>query len=200
MSGDRVRVGVLISGRGSNMEALIAAAKAPDYPARIALVLSNRIDAAGLQTAQAAGVPAFAIDHRPFKADREGHDRAMDAALREEGVELVALAGYMRILSPWFIKAWSGRMLNIHPSLLPLFPGLHPHAQALAAGHAVHGCTVHWVTDDLDDGPILGQAEVPVRPDDDEAALAARVLVEEHRLYPECLATAARALRLERTA
>jgi formyltetrahydrofolate-dependent phosphoribosylglycinamide formyltransferase len=191
----RVRVGVLISGRGSNMEALIAAARDPAYPAEIALVLSNRLDAPGLQTAQAAGVTAFAIDQRPFGKDREAHERAIDAELREQGVELVALAGYMRILSPWFVRAWAGRLLNIHPSLLPHFPGVDTHARALAAGHASHGCTVHWVTEDLDAGPILGQAEVPVLPGDDEAALAARVLVEEHRLYADCLARAARTIR-----
>ncbi len=176
------------------MEALISAARAPGYPAEIVLVLSNLIDAAGLDVARAAGVPAFAIDHRPFGKDREAHERAMDAALREADVELVALAGYMRILSPWFVGAWRGRMLNIHPSLLPLFAGVDTHARVLAAGHATHGCTVHWVTDDLDAGPILGQAEVPVLAGDDEASLAARVLVEEHRLYPECLARAAREL------
>ena len=200
MTAGRVRVGVLISGRGSNMEALIAAAGAPDYPAEITLVLSNRADAPGLATAQAAGITAFAIDHRPFGKDREAHERALDAELREQGVELVALAGYMRIFTPWFIHAWAGRMLNIHPSLLPEFPGTDTHARALAAGHAEHGCTVHWVTDDLDAGPIVGQARVPVLPGDDESVLAARVLVEEHRLYPACLAKAARALRGERTA
>lgn len=177
------------------MEALIAAAKNPDYPAEIALALANRMDAAGLAVARGEGVPAFAIDHRPFGADREAHERAIDRALREEGVQLVALAGYMRILTPWFVDAWRGRMVNIHPSLLPLFPGTDTHARALAAGHARHGCTVHWVTEDLDSGPIIGQAEVPILPGDDEHALAARVLVEEHRLYPASLARAALAVR-----
>lgn len=195
MSGGRVKVGVLISGRGSNMEALVAAARAPDYPAEIALVLSNRPEAGGLATAQAAGVPALAIDHRPFGKDREAHERALDAALRRSGVELVALAGYMRILTPWFVQAWAGRMLNIHPSLLPHFPGTDTHARALAAGHDRHGCTVHWVTEDLDAGPSIAQAEVPVRPGDTEETLAARVLVEEHRLYPRALAEAARIIR-----
>ena len=196
----RVRVGVLISGRGSNMEALIAAAKAPDYPAEIALVLSNRIEAPGLGTAARAGVTAFAIDQRPFGKDREAHERAIDAELREQGVELVCLAGYMRILSPWFVNAWAGRLLNIHPSLLPLFPGVDTHARALAAGHATHGCTVHWVIEALDAGPIVGQAEVPILPGDTEAALAARVLVEEHKLYARCVAEAARRIQAERTA
>ncbi|HTK35806.1 MAG TPA: phosphoribosylglycinamide formyltransferase [Caulobacteraceae bacterium] len=192
---DRVRVGVLISGRGSNMEALIAAAADPAYPAQIVLVASNKPEAGGLARAAAAGIATVAVDHRPFRGDREAHERALDAALRAHGVELVALAGYMRILTPWFVQAWAGRMLNIHPSLLPHFPGVDTHARALAAGHRKHGCTVHWVTAELDAGPIVGQAEVPVLPGDDEAALAARVLVEEHRLYPRALAEAARSLR-----
>jgi phosphoribosylglycinamide formyltransferase-1 len=197
---DRVRVGVLISGRGSNMEALVQAARAPDYPAEIALVLSNRVEAPGLQVAQDAGVTAFAIDQRPFGKDREAHERAIDAELREQGVELVCLAGYMRILSPWFVRAWAGRLLNIHPSLLPLLPGVDTHARALAAGHESHGCTVHWVIEALDAGPIVGQAVVPVYPTDTEATLAARVLVEEHRLYAACVADAARKILAERTA
>ena len=192
---ERVRVGVLISGRGSNMEALIVAARDPAYPAQIVLVASNNADAAGLATASAAGIPTVAVDHRPFKGDREAHEWALDAALRAQGVELVALAGYMRILTPWFTSAWAGRMLNIHPSLLPHFPGVDTHTRALAAGHAVHGCTVHWVTAELDAGPIIDQAEVPVLPGDDERALAARVLAEEHRLYPKALAQAALSLR-----
>ncbi|OYX30914.1 MAG: phosphoribosylglycinamide formyltransferase [Caulobacterales bacterium 32-69-10] len=199
MSG-RVRVGVLISGRGSNMEALIAAARAPDYPAEIAVVLSNRIDAPGLRSAEQAGVAAFAIDQRPFGKDREAHERAIDAELREAGVELVCLAGYMRILSPWFVKAWAGRLLNIHPSLLPHFPGVDTHQRALDAGHTTHGCTVHWVIEALDAGPIVGQAQVPVYADDTEAALAARVLTEEHKLYARCVAEAARRIQAERTA
>ncbi len=197
---DKVRVGVLISGRGSNMEALVEAARAPDYPAEIALVLSNRIDAPGLQVAERAGVAAFAIDQRPFGKDREAHERAVDAELREAGVELVCLAGYMRILSPWFVNAWAGRLLNIHPSLLPHFPGTDTHARALAAGHQTHGCTVHWVIEALDAGPIVGQAQVPILEGDTEEALAARVLVEEHGLYARCVAEAARRIQAERTA
>ncbi len=187
----RVKTAVFVSGRGSNMEALIAAAKDPAYPAEIALVFSNNPDAFGLQTAAAAGIETLAIDHRPFGKDREAHEKLVDAALRERGVELIALAGYMRILTPFLTGAWSGRMLNIHPSLLPKYPGLYTHARALEAGDAEAGCTVHMVTEVLDDGPLLGQARVPILPGDDEDALAARVLVEEHKLYPACLAKAA---------
>jgi formyltetrahydrofolate-dependent phosphoribosylglycinamide formyltransferase len=184
----RARVGVLISGRGSNMSALIEAAKDPRYPAEIAVVLSNNREAPGLEIARGSGVEAFAIDHRPFGKDRAAHEAAMDAALRERGVGWVALAGYMRVLTPFFVRAWSGRMLNIHPSLLPEFPGLDTHRRALAAAAAEHGCTVHLVTEGVDEGPVLGQARVPVLPGDTEETLAARVLAEEHRLYPECLA------------
>lgn len=183
----RTRVGVLISGRGSNMEALIEASRAPDSPFEIALVLSNKPDAGGLSRAQAAGVEARAFDHRIHGGDREAHERLLDAALREAGVRWVALGGYMRVFTPWFVQAWTGRMLNIHPSLLPLFPGLHPYAQALAAGVKVHGCTVHLVTEGVDQGPIVGQAAAPVLPGDTEETLAARVHRLEHRLYPACL-------------
>jgi phosphoribosylglycinamide formyltransferase-1/phosphoribosylamine--glycine ligase/phosphoribosylglycinamide formyltransferase/phosphoribosylformylglycinamidine cyclo-ligase len=191
----KVRVGVLISGGGSNMAALIAAAEAPDYPAEIVLVISNNPDAGGLAKAEAAGVRTAVIDHRPFKGDRDAHERAIQAALEEAGVELVALAGYMRVLTPTLVDAWRGRMLNIHPSLLPRHPGLHTHRRALDAQDAAAGCTVHWVTLGVDEGPVVGQARVPVLPGDDEHSLAARVLAEEHKLYPACLAKAARALR-----
>jgi formyltetrahydrofolate-dependent phosphoribosylglycinamide formyltransferase len=191
----RVRTAVLISGRGSNMEALIEAARDPAYPAEIVVVASNRPEAGGLAKAAAAGIATAAVDHRLFKGDREAHERALDAILRGAQVELVALAGYMRILTPWFVNAWAGRMLNIHPSLLPHFPGVDTHARALAAGHERHGCTVHWVTNELDSGPIIGQAEVPVLPGDDETSLAARVLEVEHHLYPDSLAKAARILQ-----
>lgn len=187
----RARVGVLISGRGSNMGALAQAAAAPDCPYEIAVVLSNRPGAEGLARAQALGVPARAIDHRPFGADREAHERALDAALREAGCEWVALAGYMRLLTPFLVQAWAGRMLNVHPSLLPLFPGLDTHARALEAGMKLHGCTVHLVTEAVDAGPILGQAAVPVLAGDTPERLAARVQAAEHRLYPVCLAAAA---------
>lgn len=187
----RPKVGVLISGRGSNLKALLEAARDPAYPAQIVVVLSNRPDAAGLQIAADYGVEPLAVDHRPFGPDRAAHERAMDAALRERGVEMVALAGYMRVLTPFFVHAWSGRMLNIHPSLLPAFPGLDTHQRALDAGVKIHGCTVHLVSEGVDEGPILGQAAVPVLPGDDAAALAARVLAAEHALYPAALAALA---------
>jgi formyltetrahydrofolate-dependent phosphoribosylglycinamide formyltransferase len=185
----RVRVGVLISGRGSNMSALIAAATAPDCPFEIALVLSNKPDAAGLEIARAAGIEAQAIDQRDFPKDRAGHERALDAALRAAGCEVVALAGYMRVLTPLLVQAWQGRMINIHPSLLPRHPGLDTHQRALDAGDAEAGCTVHLVTEGVDEGPILGQARVPILPGDDADRLAARVLAEEHGLYPRLRAT-----------
>ena len=181
------RVGILISGRGSNMSALIAAARGPEYPAEIVLVVSNRPDAAGLALALEAGVTTACVDHRPFKGDRAGHEAAIDAALREAGVEIVCFAGYMRLLTPRFVDAWQGRMLNIHPSLLPAFPGLHTHERALAAGVKLHGCTVHLVTQAMDEGPILAQAAVPVLPGDTADTLAERVLVQEHRIYPLAL-------------
>ena len=184
-------VAVLISGRGSNLGALLAAGRAPGYPARIALVISNRADAAGLALAAAEGVAAEVIDHRPFGADRAAHEAAIDAALRRAGIEIVCLAGYLRRLTPFLVGAWAGRMLNIHPSLLPAFPGLDTHARALAGGVTLHGCTVHLVTEALDAGPILAQAAVPVLPGDTAAALAARVLVQEHALYPMALAALA---------
>jgi formyltetrahydrofolate-dependent phosphoribosylglycinamide formyltransferase len=187
---NRRRVGILISGRGSDALALIRAAEAADYPADVALVVSNRPDAPGLRKAVDAGVMALAVDHKPFGADREAHERAIDAVLREAGVEFVVLAGYMRILTPFFVGAWAGKMINMHPSLLPAFPGLHSHRQALAAGVKLHGCTVHWVIDSVDAGPIIGQAAVPVLPGDDEETLATRVLAAEHRLFPSCLALA----------
>jgi formyltetrahydrofolate-dependent phosphoribosylglycinamide formyltransferase len=174
--------------------ALVQAARAPDYPAEIALVLSNKPDAAGLTWAREQNIPALAIEAKPFGADREAHEKALDAALRAEGVQVVALAGYMRVLTPWFVNAWAGRMINIHPSLLPAYPGLHTHARAIAAGDKEAGCTVHLVTEGVDEGPILGQARAPILPGDDEDALAARVLEQEHRLYPMVLADFCRGL------
>lgn len=175
------------------MNALIAAAQTPDAPFEIALVLSNRPNATGLSHAQSAGVKSLCIDHRDYES-REAHERAVDAELVAHRIELVALAGYMRILTPWLVRRWEGRMLNIHPSLLPLYPGLDTHARALQAGDAEAGCTVHWVTEGMDEGPILGQARVPVMPDDTSEMLAARVLAAEHRLYPAMLSQACRAL------
>jgi phosphoribosylglycinamide formyltransferase-1 len=193
---DRHVVGVLISGRGSNMVALLRAAGGRDYPARIGVVVSDKPGAPGLALAAGAGVPAIAVGAKPFGGDREAHERAIDAALRAHGVEIVCLAGYMRLFTPWFVGAWRGRMLNIHPSLLPAFPGLDTHARAIEAGATRHGCTVHLVTETMDAGPILGQAEVPVLPGDTPEALAARVLAQEHVLYPRILASYAAALPL----
>jgi formyltetrahydrofolate-dependent phosphoribosylglycinamide formyltransferase len=169
------------------MAALVAAARDPVYPAEIVQVIANRPDAPGLGLALAAGVPAATIDHRPFRGDRAAHEAAIDAALRQARTELVCLAGYMRLLTPRLVNAWQGRMLNIHPSLLPAFPGLDTHARALAAGVKLHGCTVHLVTQETDAGPILAQAAVPVMPDDTAGTLAERVLALEHRLYPLAL-------------
>ena len=176
------RVAVLISGRGSNMEALLHA-----FPDEVALVLANRPDAAGLAHARAHGVEALCIDHKPFAQDRRAHEGAIHAVLAERGITLVCLAGYMRLLTPFLVNQWSGRMLNIHPSLLPAFPGLHTHERALQAGVKLHGCTVHQVTETMDEGPILAQAAVPVLSGDTPDTLAARVLAQEHRLYPAAL-------------
>lgn len=192
----KVPVAILISGRGSNMEALIQAARAADYPAEIVLVLSNKAAAPGLEIARQLGVAAEAVPAGPFGRDRAAHERAIDARLRAAGAEIVCLAGYMRLLTPYLVQRWAGRMLNIHPSLLPAYPGLDTHARALAAGERTHGCTVHLVTEGMDEGPILAQAEVPVLPGDTEAALAARVLAQEHVLYPRALAELAVKLRL----
>lgn len=192
----RTRVGVLISGRGSNMSALIAAAAAPDCPFEIALVLSNKPDAGGLTAASEAGVVARCIDQRDFPKDREGHERALDAALREAGCEVIALAGYMRVLTPFLVGAWEGRMINIHPSLLPKYPGLDTHQRALDAGDLEAGCTVHLVTEGVDEGPILGQARVPILAGDDAHTLASRVLIQEHQLYAAMLAKLCRDLSL----
>jgi phosphoribosylglycinamide formyltransferase-1 len=183
----RKRVAILISGRGSNMAALIAAAKAPAFPAEIVLVLSNRPDAAGLAAARAQGVATAVVDHGGF-ADREAFERAMQAVLDAHNVELVCLAGFMRRLTPWFVGRWQGRMINIHPALLPAFKGLDTHARALAAGVKVHGASVHLVVPDVDSGPLIAQGAVEVRDDDTAETLAARVLAIEHRIYPSALA------------
>jgi phosphoribosylglycinamide formyltransferase-1 len=182
------RVAVLISGRGSNMEALIEASKAPSYPAEIALVLSNTPEAAGLARAETMGVPTAVVDHRPHGKDRAAFERALQGMLDEHHVELVCLGGFMRLFTPEFVLRWQGRMLNIHPSLLPSFPGLDPHGQALRAGVKISGATVHFVIPETDAGPILVQAAVPVRDDDNVDTLAARVLAVEHRVYPLALA------------
>jgi phosphoribosylglycinamide formyltransferase-1 len=182
----RRRTAILISGRGSNMVSLLEAARAPDYPAEIALVLSNRPDAGGLARAAASGIATAAVDHKAFP-DRESFERALDGALADAGIDLVCLAGFMRVLTPWIVERWTGRMLNIHPSLLPAFRGTHTHERALAEGVLLHGCTVHYVVPELDAGPIVAQAAVQVLPGDTPATLGARVLEQEHVLYPQAL-------------
>jgi phosphoribosylglycinamide formyltransferase 1 len=188
----RKRVAVLISGRGSNMLKLVEAAAQPGYPAEIALVASNVPTAEGLKLAAGHGISTFAISHKDFM-DRESFDRAINTRLVEAQIELVALAGFMRVLSPWFCDTWRGRLINIHPSLLPKFKGVDTHRRALEAHETEHGCTVHFVTPDLDDGPIIQQAAVPILPGDTPETLARRVLAQEHLIYPEALAKVARA-------
>lgn len=183
----RKRVAVLISGRGSNMAALIEAARAPDYPAEIALVLSNRPDAGGLATAKAEGIATAIVDHTQFGKDRPAFEHAMQALLERHKIEIVCLAGFMRLLTPRFVECWQGRMLNIHPALLPSFKGLDTHKRALEAGVKLHGATVHFVVPDMDSGPIVAQGALAVREDDTEESLAARVIGIEHRLYPTAL-------------
>jgi phosphoribosylglycinamide formyltransferase 1 len=183
----RKRVAVLISGRGSNMTALIEAAQAEDYPAAIVLVVSNRMEAQGLVRAREAGIETAVIDHRPFGENREAFEHALDDALKAHRIDLVCLAGFMRLLTPWFVLCWSGRMLNIHPALLPQFKGLHTHRRALEASVKQHGATVHFVASEMDSGPVIMQGEVPVRDGDTEETLAARVLEVEHRIYPQAL-------------
>jgi phosphoribosylglycinamide formyltransferase 1 len=183
-----ISVGVLASGSGTNTQALLDASQNPDYPARIAVVASDRADAGVLERARAAGIPAV---HVPRERDREAHDRRMIAVLREHGVEWVCLAGYLRVVTPTFLAAFPWRVLNIHPSLLPSFPGLHAQEQAIAAGVSIAGCTVHLVDEGTDTGPILAQAAVPVLAGDDAASLGARILRCEHVLYPQVLRWAA---------
>lgn len=181
-----MKVGVLISGRGSNLRSLIEATRTPGFPAQIVTVISNKADAAGLAVAHAAGIPAETIDHRDYPS-REAFDATLDAALRRAGVELICSAGFMRILSDGFVEAWRDRQLNIHPSLLPAFKGLHVHERVLEAGCRITGCTVHFVRPAMDEGPIVAQAAVPVLPGDTPATLADRVLEAEHKLYPLAL-------------
>ena len=189
-----VRVAVLISGAGSNMAALIDAGQQADAAFKVVLVVSNKPEAGGLAVAGAKGVASVAVDQRPFGKDREAHERAVDAALAAHDIEVVALAGYMRLITPWLVGRRAGRMLNIHPSLLPKYPGLDTHARALAAGDAEAGCSVHLVTEGVDEGPVLARATVPVLADDTPGALAQRVLAAEHNLYPRALADFCRAL------
>ncbi|NBB51607.1 phosphoribosylglycinamide formyltransferase [Rhizobium sp. CRIBSB] len=181
------RVAVLISGAGSNMAALVDAGTGPDAAYEVVLVISNVPGASGLAAADARGVKTLAVDHRPFGKDREAHERIIQGLLEAHDIEVVALAGYMRLLTPWLVGRWTGRMLNIHPSLLPKYPGLDTHARAIAAGDAEAGCSVHLVTEGVDEGRILGQTRVPVMPDDSPDILARRVLVAEHSLYPRVL-------------
>lgn len=182
-----MKVAVLVSGRGSNLQALLDACADPDFPADIVLVLSNKAGAQGLERARKAGVKAAFIDHTLYGDDREAFEKALDEQLRAVGAEMIALAGFMRILTPWFVDKWKDRMINIHPSLLPSFRGVSTHERALEQGVRIHGATVHYVRADMDDGPIIGQVAVPVLPGDDADRLASRVLEAEHALYPACL-------------
>jgi phosphoribosylglycinamide formyltransferase-1 len=183
----RRRVAILISGRGSNMAALVEVAKAADFPAEIALVLSNRPNAKGFAIAQAAGIATVIVDHVPFGKDREAFERALQRELDAHRVELICLAGFMRLFTPGFVDQWQGRILNIHPALLPAFKGVDTHARALAAGVKIHGATVHFVVPEMDSGPIIVQGALAVRDDDTAETLAARVLAIEHRIYPSAL-------------
>jgi phosphoribosylglycinamide formyltransferase-1 len=187
----RKRTAILISGRGSNMTALIEAARDPHYPAEIALVVSNRPDAAGLQRAAEAGIATAIVDHTRYGKDREGFERALQDVLIAHRIEIVCLAGFMRLLTPWLIAQWPNRILNIHPALLPAFKGLDTHRRAIEAGVSEHGATVHFVVPEMDSGPIIAQGRVAVLPGDSEEALAARVLAVEHRIYPLALALVA---------
>jgi phosphoribosylglycinamide formyltransferase 1 len=190
----RLKLAILISGRGSNMEALVRAAKSPDYPAEPVLILSNRPEAAGLAFAEAAGIPALAIDHKNYGKDREAFERDLDAALHAAGAEIIALAGFMRVLTNWFVSRWEGRMVNIHPSLLPKYKGLDTHQRAIDAGDHEAGCTVHWVSAGVDEGEIIAQARVQILAGDTADTLAARTLPAEHKLYPEALKIACKTI------
>jgi phosphoribosylglycinamide formyltransferase 1 len=190
---ERKRTAILISGRGSNMRALIERARDPSYPAEISLVLSNRPEAAGLAFANESNIPCAIVDHKAYAA-REEFEKVMQMVLKRHHIEIVCLAGFMRILTPWFVEQWPGRLLNIHPALLPAYRGLHTHERVLADGAKIHGCTVHFVSPTMDEGPIILQAEVPVLDTDTPGALAARVLAKEHILYPAALARVAEEL------
>jgi phosphoribosylglycinamide formyltransferase-1 len=183
----RRRVAILISGRGTNMAALIAAAQAADYPAEIALVLANRPDAKGLSRAREARLTTAIVDHTKFGNDREAFERALQAELEARRIDIVCLAGFMRLLTPWFVSRWEGRLINIHPALLPAFKGLDTHERALAAGVKIHGATVHFVVPEMDSGPVIAQGALAVRDDDTADTLAARVLAIEHTIYPLAL-------------
>lgn len=194
------RIAVFISGRGSNMEALIKACQKPSFPASVELVISNNPDALGLDSARELGVTTHVIDHHDFGKDRQAHERQIDAVLQAYSISTICLAGYMRILTPFLINHWPNRILNIHPSILPLFPGLNTHTKALDAGMKVHGCTVHVVNEIMDQGPILGQAVIPILPTDTPDTLAQRLLQQEHLLYPKVLKRFLRGDETEATA
>ena len=186
----RIKTAVLISGGGSNMQALAEASFAPDYPARIDLVIANRPDAGGIARARALGIQAMCIDHTQFKT-RKNFERALHAVLKQAGIELVACAGFMRVLTPWFVSRWPQRIINIHPSLLPKYKGLHTHRRALEAGDAEHGASVHYVSEELDGGAVIAQARIRLAPNDTEDSLAAKVLLKEHPLYISALRSVA---------
>lgn len=191
----RTRLAILISGRGSNMQALLDAADNPAYPGEPMLILSNRPNAAGLEAARVRGLKTVCVDHTAFGGDRQAFEEAVDAILRAERIEFIALAGFMRVLTPWFVRRWSGRLVNIHPSLLPRYRGLDTHRRAIEAGDREAGCSVHYVTEGVDEGEVIAQARVPILPGDTPDRLAARILVEEHRLYPRALEIALQRLR-----
>ncbi|CAK7193241.1 Phosphoribosylglycinamide formyltransferase [Commensalibacter sp. Nvir] len=194
------RIAILISGRGSNMEALIKASQKPSFPASVELVISNNPDALGLDRAREYGIATQVIDHHDFGKDRQAHERQIDAVLQAYAISTICLAGYMRILTSFLINHWPNQILNIHPSILPLFPGLDTHAKALDAGMKVHGCTVHIVNEIMDQGPILGQAVIPILPNDTSLTLAKRLLEQEHVLYPRVLKRFLRGDEIETTA
>ncbi len=188
---ERKKIAVLISGRGSNMASLISASMDPSYPAEIALVISNKPGAAGLERAAEFGIETATVDHTEFSGDRQAFERALDEKLKARGIEFVALAGFMRLLSSWFVTQWRDRVINIHPALLPSFKGLHTHERALEEGVKLHGATVHFVSAEMDDGPIIIQGAVPVLEDDTPDTLGERVLAVEHKIYPKALALVA---------
>jgi len=191
----KVRLAIMISGRGSNMDALLSACDQEDYPAQPVLILSNRPDAPGLRAARAKGLKAAAVDHKIYGEDREAFERELDIALRTAGTQLIALAGFMRVLTPWFVNRWAGRLINIHPSLLPKYPGLHTHRRAIEAGDSHGGASVHWVTEGVDEGAVIEQEAVEIASGETPETLAAKVLEIEHRLYPRALAKACEQIR-----
>ena len=191
----KLRLAILISGRGSNMEALLKAAQGADYPATPVLVMSNKPDAKGLDIAKHYGVETLTIDHRTFGKDREAFEREMHHALDQSRIDLIALAGFMRVLTPWFVREWSGRMINIHPSLLPKYTGLNTHQRALDAGDSHTGCSVHWVTEGVDEGTVIAQDEIEITENDTAETLAKRLLPIEHALYPRALAIATKTVK-----